>query len=338
MPLWIWVGFFALVAGLLALDLGVLNRRAHVIGLREALGWTAFWVSLALAFNVLVYFIYENRWGGAGDGAGGRATSGWEAAVLFFNGYLLEESLSMDNMFVIALIFAYFRVPGEYQHRTLFWGIVGALMLRGVMIGAGTALAHRFAWMMYVFGLILVASAVKMLLIGEQQVDPGRNPLVRLTRRLFPVAAGFQGQQFFTRLDGRRAITPLLLVLLMVESADAVFAVDSIPAILGVTTDPFLVMTSNAFAILGLRSLFFALSAILDKFRYLKVSLVLVLIFIGVKMILGCQTWELLKIPTSLSLAVVVAILAIGVAASMVRGPGPGAPGPAGGDRDAPRP
>jgi len=183
-----------------------------------------------------------------------------------------------------------------------------------------------------------VASAVKMLLIGEQQVDPGRNLLVRLTRRLCPVAAGFEGQRFFTRLDGRRAITPLFLVLLMVESADVVFAVDSIPAILGVTTDPFLVMTSNAFAILGLRSLFFALSAILDKFRYLKVSLVFVLIFIGIKMVLGCETRVILKIPTSLSLAVVVAILAIGVAASVVRAPGPGASGPAGGNGDAPPP
>jgi len=335
MPLWIWVGFFALVAGLLALDLGVLNRKAHVIGVREALGWTAFWVSLALLFNVLVYLLYEHRPNGA---AAGGPASGWEAAVLFFNGYLLEESLSMDNMFVIALIFTYFRVPREHQHRTLFWGIVGALVLRGLMIGAGTALAHRFAWMMYVFGLILVASAVKMLLIGEQQVDPGRNLLVRLARRLCPVAPGFEGQRFFTRVDGRRAITPLFVVLLMVESADVVFAVDSIPAILGVTTDPFLVMTSNAFAILGLRSLFFALSAILDKFRYLKVSLVLVLIFIGIKMILGCETRVILKIPTSLSLAVVVAILAIGVAASMIRAPGPGASGPAGENRDAPRP
>jgi len=337
MPLWIWVGFFALVAGLLALDLGVLNRKAHVIGLRESLGWTAFWVSLALAFNVLVYFLYEGRWGGAGGAVGGPA-GGWEAAVLFFNGYVLEESLSMDNMFVIALIFAYFKVPREHQHRTLFWGIVGALMLRGAMIGAGTALAHRFAWMMYVFGLILVASAVKMLLVGDKQVDPGRNLLVRLTRRLFPVAAGFEGQRFFTRADGRRAITPLFLVLLMVESADVVFAVDSIPAILGVTTDPFLVMTSNAFAILGLRSLFFALSAILDKFRYLKVSLVLVLVFIGVKMVLGCETRVILKIPTTLSLAVVVAILAVGAAASLRRAPGPGGAGPAGRDRDAPGP
>lgn len=320
MPWWIWAGFFLLISAFLFLDLGVLNRRAHVIGIREALGWTAFWVSLALIFNVAVYFIYENFASGPGR------PSGWNAALLFLNGYLLEESLSMDNMFVIALIFAYFRVPRELQHRTLFWGIIGAVILRGIMIAAGTALAHRFAWTMYVFGAVLIASAVKMLLSGEEKVDPRRNLLVRLARRLCPVSPAFDGQRFFTRLDGRRAMTPLFLALLMIESADVIFAVDSIPAILGVTTDPFLVMTSNVFAILGLRSIYFALAALMDRFRYLKISLVFVLLFIAVKMILGCETYPVFKIPTGFSLATVAGILASGVVASAVLRRAGGAP------------
>jgi tellurite resistance protein TerC len=319
----IWIAFFVLVFALLALDLGVLNRKAHAIGVKEALGWTAFWVAMALAFNVAVYFLYQAHVGGLGtglDGKGNRTeTSGGEAAMLFFSGYLLEESLSMDNMFVIAMIFTYFQVPRQFQHRTLFWGIVGALVLRGVMIGLGTTLEHHFDWIMYVFGAVLIFTAIKMLRAGEEKIEPDRNPLVRLARRVYPVSSGFEGQKFFTRLDGRRAITPLFVVLLVIESTDVVFATDSIPAIFGVTTDSFLVMTSNVFAILGLRSLFFALSAIMDKFHYLKFSLVFVLVFIGVKMIVGCKAYPILELPTPVSLGVVAGLLAVGVAASLLR-------------------
>ena len=316
--LWIWIAFFALIFALLALDLGVLNRKAHVIGVKEALLWTAFWVVLALLFNVAVYYIYEHDWGGIGHWWGTKVTSGREAAMIFFSGYLLEKSLSMDNIFVIALIFTYFHVPRQHQHRTLFWGIVGALVLRGAMIWGGTALIHYFTWIMYVFGAILVFTGLKMLRGTEEKVEPDKNPLVRLARRFYPVSPAFEGQRFFTHLDGRRAITPLFLVLLVVESTDVVFAVDSIPAIFGLTQDPFLVMTSNVFAILGLRSLFFALAAIMGKFHYLKVGLVVVLIFIGVKMILACETYSIYKISTPVSLGVVVGVLAVSVVASLL--------------------
>jgi tellurite resistance protein TerC len=318
--IWIWIGFFALIASLLALDLGVLNRKAHSIGVKEALGWTLFWVSVAMAFIVVVYFLYDAHWGGLGLRDGQRVTSGGEAAMLFFSGYLLEESLSMDNMFVIAMIFAYFQVPRQFQHRTLFWGILGALVLRGIMIAGGASLINHFEWMMYVFGGILIFSGIKMFRAGDEKIEPDHNPLVRLARRVYPVSPNFEGQKFFTRLDGRRAVTPLFLVLLVIESTDVVFAVDSIPAIFGVTRDPFLVMTSNVFAILGLRSLFFALSAIMGKFRYLKIALVCVLIFIGVKMIVTCKTVNLgVEIPTPISLGVVIGMLAAGVAASLLR-------------------
>jgi tellurite resistance protein TerC len=322
MDSWIWFAFFGLVFALLALDLGVLNRKAHAIGVKEALGWTAFWVSMAMLFNVAIYFIYEHHVCGLGLGIDDKGNptevNGWTAVALFFNGYLLEESLSMDNMFVIALIFAFFQVPRQYQHRTLFWGIVGALVLRGVMIGAGAALVEQFDWVMYFFGALLLYSGYKMLRSGDEKVEPDKNPLVRIARRFYPVSSAFEGQRFFTRVDGRRAITPLFLVLLVVESTDVIFAVDSIPAIFGVTTDVFLVLTSNVFAILGLRSLFFALSAIMGIFRYLKLSLVFVLIFIGVKMILECKTYKIYEISTSVSLCVVAGMLAAGVAASVI--------------------
>ncbi|MBK8266913.1 MAG: TerC/Alx family metal homeostasis membrane protein [Planctomycetes bacterium] len=313
MTIWIWVAFIILILGFLALDLGVFNKTAHVISTSEALIWTALWVVLALSFNVLIYEMYENHLLGIGTGELARL-SGKQAALEFFTGYIIEKSLSLDNIFVIAIIFGYFDVPAMYQHRVLFWGILGALILRGLMIGLGTALIKSFSWINYVFGGILIFTAVKMLLAGDEKVEPEKNPLVRFARKIYPVTPDYEGHKFFTTLDGRRAITPLFLVLLVVESTDLLFAVDSIPAIFAVTKDPFIVFTSNVFAILGLRSLYFALAGIIDKFRYLKVSLVFVLAFVGVKMLLAHSH----PIPIPFSLAVIVCTLVVGVLASIL--------------------
>ncbi len=309
MIIWIWIGFLALVVVMLALDLGVFHRKAHVISTTEALAWTAFWIVLALAFNVGVYFIYEHNWLGIGA-----ELSGGQAALQFFTGYLVEKSLSLDNIFVIALIFAYFRVPLMYQHRVLFWGVVGAVVMRGVMIAAGAILIARFDWIVYVFGALLILTAAKLLVARHDNIEPDKNPAVRLARRFYPVTPDYDGQLFFTQLDGRRAITPLFLALMMVETTDVLFAIDSIPAIFAITRDPFLVFTSNIFAILGLRSLYFALAAVMEKFRYLKMSLVFILAFVGVKMILSHHH----PIPTGVSLAVIVGILSVGVLASII--------------------
>ncbi len=324
MLIWLWIGFILFVLVLLALDLGVFNRKAHVIGVNEAMLWTAVWVVLALAFNVGVYWLYEHHV--FGIGTGDHMKPGKIAAIEFFTGYVVEKSLSLDNIFVIAIIFSYFNVPAMYQHRVLFWGILGALVLRGVMIALGAALIARFAWINYVFGGILIITAVKMLLAGDEKVDPDRNILVRIARRIFPVTRDYQGEHFFTRLDGARAITPLFLVLLVVESTDVLFAVDSIPAIFAITADPFIVFTSNVFAILGLRSLYFALAGVLDKFRYLKISLVFVLAFVGVKMLIHHQ----FKFPPLVSLAIIGGILVTGVLGSIFsrRGGGEAAPEP----------
>ncbi|MCK6484204.1 MAG: TerC family protein [Phycisphaerae bacterium] len=315
MTVWLWVGFIVLVLGMLALDLGVFHRRPHVIGTREALAWTAFWVIIALLFNSAVYYMYEHHWLGIGLHIG-HQLGGRQAALEFFSGYLIEKSLSLDNIFVIAMIFAYFRVPAVYQHRVLFWGILGALIMRGVMIAAGVALIRRFDWITYVFGAILFLTAVKMLLTSEESVEPENNILVRVARRWYPVSPNFEGQRFFTRIDGRAAVTPLFLVLLVVESTDVLFAVDSIPAIFAVTRDPFIVFTSNVFAILGLRSLYFALASLMDRFRYLKLSLVFVLAFVGVKMILAHAFPDALSIEASL--IVICSILAVGMLASVL--------------------
>jgi tellurite resistance protein TerC len=311
--IWLWVGFILFILLLLALDLGVLNRKPHVIGTTEALAWTAMWVVLALAFNVGVYYLYTHHWFGIGREIG-HVLSGEQAAIQFFTGYLIEKSLSLDNIFVIALIFAYFRVPLAYQHRVLFWGVLGALVLRGIMIAAGTALIHRFEWMIYVFGALLLITAAKMLAARHDNLEPDRNPLVKLARRLYPVTMGFQGTHFFSQIEGRRAITPLFLVLLIVESMDVLFAVDSIPAIFAITRDPFLVFTSNIFAILGLRSLYFALAGLMERFRYLKMGLVFILAYIGVKMLLSHHH----TIPTAVSLAVVGGILTVSALASVL--------------------
>jgi len=312
-----WIGFIALVLCMLALDLGVFNKNDHEIGTREALRWTAVWVGVALLFNVFIYFAYKHHWLGIGHIPGWPQTEGRDAAFNFFTGYLVEKSLSLDNIFVIALIFKSFAIPRILQHRVLFWGILGALIMRGVMIGAGSALVIRFSWMMYVFGAFLVFTAIKMHFSGDEHnenIDPDKTLLVRLARRLFPVAPGLDGSRFFTRIDGRLAITPLFLVLLIIESTDLLFAVDSIPAIFAITTDPFLVFTSNILAILGLRSLYFALAAMMEQFRHLKTSLIFVLGFVGIKMLAS----GVYHIPSWLSLLIIVAALAAGVGASHI--------------------
>jgi tellurite resistance protein TerC len=312
--LWLWGGFLVVVLGMLALDLGVFNKEDHVVGTREALTWTGVWVAISLIFNVVVYFMYENHWFGIGVESN---LNGRDAAVEFFTGYLIEKSLSLDNIFVIALIFGYFKVPQKYQHRVLFWGILGALIMRGVMIAAGAAMIRSFTWMVYVFGAFLIITAVRMLVQSHEEVNPENNLLVRVAKRFFRVTPDYIGHDFFTKIDGQRAMTPLFLVLLVVESSDVLFAVDSIPAIFAVTQDPYIVFTSNIFAILGLRSLYFALASLLDRFRYLKESLVFILGYVGAKMIASHH----FHIPPAFSLLVIIGILAIGVIASIVRKP-----------------
>ena len=315
MFVWLWIGFVAVVLAMLAIDLGVFHRRSHVVKVAEAVTWTTVWVITSLLFNWAVYYLYEYHVLGIGASLGHELT-GKQAALQFFTGYVIEKSLSLDNIFVIALIFTYFGVRAEYQHRVLFWGILGALVLRGVMIGAGAVLIQRFSWTTYVFGVLLLLTAVKMLIARHDNLEPDKNPLVRLARRLYPVSEDFEGQRFFTRRNGRRVITPLFLVLLVVESSDVLFAVDSIPAIFAVTHDPFLVFTSNVFAILGLRSLYFVLAGVMDRFRYLKMSLVFLLAYVGVKMLLAHHY----PIPTLVSLAVIGGILSVGVIASVLAG------------------
>jgi tellurite resistance protein TerC len=308
MIIWLWIIF-----ALLALDLGVLNREDHVVGPREALGWTGLWIGLSLAFTVAIYFIYQQHWFGIGI-AGGQITDGRQAALEFLTGYVIEKSLSLDNIFVIALIFRFFAVPRRFQHRVLFWGVLGALVMRGAMIFAGVALIKQVSWIIYLFGAFLIFTAVKMLIVPEPEPDLERSLLVRWVRRFFPVTTEFEGHAFFARRNERRAITPLLLVLLVVEGSDVVFAVDSIPAIFGVTVDPFIVFTSNIFAILGLRSLYFALAYLLHSLHYLHYSLVAILAFVGAKMILG----HVVPVPIWLSLVIIAGLLGMGVLASLL--------------------
>ena len=312
-------GFILFVLVMLALDLGVFNKTAHVISTSEALRWTGVCVVLALIFTGVVYYIYEHHWLGIGLGVpqfdGTRAdTSGSRAAIQFLTGYVIEYSLSLDNIFVIALIFAHFAVKAEYQHRVLFWGILGALLMRGAMIAAGGALIAKFNWIIYIFGGLLLITGIKMLVTKESEFDAEQNWAVRIARRIYPISSRFEGQKFFTRLeDGRRAMTPMFLALIVVEFTDLIFAVDSIPAIFAVTLDPFIVFTSNVFAILGLRSLYFALAGLMGKFRHLKVSLALVLVFVGVKMLVAKH----FHLHPAVSLGVIAAILAGGVIASL---------------------
>ncbi len=311
MSLVVWLLFLLLVIVIVALDLGVFHRKSHMISIHEALAWTLFWISLALLFNVLVYFLYDQSWQGWTAELTGR-----QAATQFLTGYLLEKSLSIDNIFVIAMIFSFFRVPLNEQHRVLFWGILSAVVLRGVMIFAGIGLLNQFQWLFYFFGLFLMVSAVKMLIARHDTIHPDQNLAVRLARRIYPFSSEFAEGRFFIRIDGRRAGTPLLLSLILVETSDVMFALDSIPAVLAVTRDPFLVFTSNVFAILGLRSLYFAIAGLMERFRYLKMSLVFILAYVGVKMLLHHHY----PIPNVVSLAVICGLLSVGVAASLIVG------------------
>lgn len=306
----IWTGFLLLIGLVVALDLGVFHRKAHVVSLPEALGWTAVWVSLALAFNVGVYYLYELNPGGWDMDT--EQLSGAEAALQFFTGYLVEKSLSIDNIFVIAMIFAHFGVPLAEQHRVLFWGILSACVMRGVMIFGGLALLDRFEWLTYVFGGILVWSAGKLLVVRHDTVEVSNSSTMRLVHRLFKVTEEFHGSRFFIRHKGVLMATPLFVTLVLVETADVMFAIDSIPAIFAITRDPFIVFTSNIFALLGLRSLYFVLAGLMEKFRHLKASLVFLLAYIGIKMLLVHHY----PIPNPVSLAIIGGILTVGILAS----------------------
>jgi tellurite resistance protein TerC len=299
-PLWVWIAFNGFVLAMLALDLGVFHRKSHEVSMREALAWSAVWIALALAFNGLVWARY-----------------GPQRGLEFLTGYLIEKSLSVDNIFVFILIFTYFRVPAQYQHKVLFWGILGALVMRAIFIAAGVTLIQRFHWIIYVFGAFLVITGIKMAIQQDKEIHPEKNPVLRLAKRLIPVATDFDGDRFFTRLNGRRAATPLFIALLLVETTDLIFAVDSIPAILAITQDPFIVYTSNVFAILGLRALYFALAGVVRMFHYLSLGLAAVLVFVGTKMLLV----DVVKVPTLLSLGVIATILAVSVVVSILRPP-----------------
>jgi len=316
---WVWLIALAVVVSLLVLDLGVFNRKAHRVSLREAAGMTAIWVAFGLAFAVLVFFIYEKHWFGVGvpRGIPGEVTDGWRAVSLYVTGYLLEESLSIDNLFVFAMIFGSFRVLAEHQHRVLFWGILGAILTRGAMIFGGVWLLQRFNWLFYVFGAYLVITGVKMILPkkGEDEHAPTDNWLVRRLSAVLPIAPEFSGTRFVVRFEGRRMFTKLFLVLVVVELTDVLFALDSVPAVLAITTDPFIVLTSNIFAILGLRSLYFVIAGAMDKFSYLSHALSGILVFIGAKMVLH----KVVHIPTLLSLGVILTLVTAGIVASNIK-------------------
>jgi len=295
--IWFWVAFIAFVLAMLALDLGVFNRTPHVVSAKEAGIWTSVWVGLALLF------------------AGGLAVlDSHQAALTFLTGYVIEESLSADNIFVMVLIFEYFRVPKACQHRVLFYGILGALIMRGLFIAAGAALVSRFHWVLYIFGAALVVTGVRMALKKDDEFDGERSKVVHMVRRVIPLTTEYHGKHFFISERGRRVATPLLLVLILVEFTDLIFAIDSIPAIFGVTTDPFIVFTSNIFAVMGLRSLYFLLAAVVDRFHLLKYGLAIILSFVGFKML----TEKFISIDIALSLAIILSVLALSIVASMV--------------------
>jgi tellurite resistance protein TerC len=299
-PLYVWAATLGVIAAMLALDLLVLHRDAHEVSMREAALTSAMWVALGVAFGIGVWVVAGGTFAGE-----------------YFAGYLIEKSLSVDNIFVFALIFGYFAVPAKYQHRVLFWGVVGALVMRAGFIAAGATLLDRFSWTVYVFGAFLLVTGVRMARQRDDHVDPSRNPLLRLLRRRVPMTEGYEGQRFVVRRAGRLLATPMLAVLLVVETTDVVFAVDSIPAIFAVTDEPFLVFTSNAFAILGLRALYFLLAGMITRFAYLKIGLAAVLAFVGVKLLLT----HVVHLPIWLSLGVIAAILGTALVASLVRPP-----------------
>jgi len=292
-----WVLFNVFVLGMLALDLGVFHRQAHEVKLKEALAWSAVWIAMALLFNLGIWY-----WRGGDD------------ALKFLTGYLIEKALSVDNVFVFVLIFSAFAVPAAYQHRVLFWGILGALIMRAILIALGVTLINKFHWIIYVFGAFLIFTGIKMALEKDKEIHPERNVVLLFFRRLLPVTRDYHGQRFLVRQDNRWHATPLLVVLLLVETTDLIFAVDSIPAILAITTDGFLVYTSNVFAILGLRALYFALAGVVRMFHYLHYGLSTILVFVGAKMLLV----DVFKIPVAISLFVVATILAVSVIASLL--------------------
>ncbi len=293
-----WIGFNIFVIAMLALDLGVFHRKAHAIGIKEALGWSVYWIVLALLFNVGVYW-----------------TLGPTPALEFLTGYLLEKSLSVDNIFVFLLVLTYFKVPSLYQHKVLFWGIIGALVTRGIFIAAGVTLIEQFHWMIYVFGLFLVFTGIRMATAREKPVEPEKNLVLRLFRRLIPVTKDYEKGKFFVRRAGTVLATPLFVVLLVIETTDVVFAVDSIPAVLAITHDPFIVFTSNVFAILGLRALYFALAGFLTLFHYLHYGLSAVLVFVGIKMLLV----DVYVLPIGIALGAIAGIIVISVVASILQ-------------------
>jgi tellurite resistance protein TerC len=295
---WMWVAFNVFVLMMLAVDLGVVHRRAHTVRLKEALVWSGIWIALALLFALGVYSWY-----------------GPQSALEFLAGYLIEKSLSVDNIFVFVLIFSYFKVPALYQHKVLFWGILGALVMRAIFIFAGIALLQRMHWIIYVFGALLIVTGIKMAMEKDKEIHPDKNPVLRLFRRLVPVTEDYHADHFFVRRFGHYAATPLFIVLLVVETTDIIFAVDSIPAILAITVDPFLVYTSNVFAILGLRALYFALAGVMQLFHYLHYGLSAILVFVGAKMLLA----DVYKLPVGVALGVIAGILLISVIASVMR-------------------
>ena len=299
--LWIWIAFNLFVLAMLAVDLLVFHKEAHEVRLKEAAAWSILWVGLALLFGAGVY-----------------VRMGPEAGLQYLTGYLIEKALSVDNIFVFVLIFSYFRVPARYQHRVLFWGILGALMMRGAMIAAGAYLIHQFHWIIYVFGAFLVFTGARMATQTEHDIEPESNPVIRLIKSIYPVTTTYHGQKFFVRqeVEGRmRSVaTPLFVVLVLVETTDLIFAVDSIPAIFAITQDPFIVYTSNIFAILGLRALYFLLAGVIHRFHYLKLGLAAVLVFVGIKMLLA----DLYPVPVGLSLGVIALVLGASVVASLL--------------------
>ena len=320
----IWAGFLTFIALMVALDLGVFHKKSHTVSVKEAMKWTLIWVTIALLFDGVVYYLYDSGLLQGTMKVPDKVNGGMKevpltamtAALQYLAGYVLEYSLSVDNIFVIALIIAAFRVPPAEQHRVLFWGVLGAVVFRGLMIAGGTALIKQFDWMMYVFGALLLYSAWKMFKAGEEEIEVEKTLVVRMTRKFYPVTTQYHGSQFFADINGKRHVTPLFLTIMLVEGTDVMFALDSIPAVIGLTQESFIVFTSNIFAILGLRSLYFALAGLMDKFRYLKTALVVLLAFIGVKMILQASGKG--HIPIGISLGIIGLILAVGVIASLV--------------------
>jgi tellurite resistance protein TerC len=293
----LWGSFSLFVIGMLALDLGVFHRKAHTVSVKEALTWTAIWITLSMAFNLFVYKYF-----------------GKEAALEFFTAYVVEKSLSIDNIFVIIMIFSYFQVPDKYQHKVLFWGIFGALVMRVIFIFAGIELIHKFHWLIYAFGGFLIITGARMIFGQEKPMEPEKNPIVKLVRRMFPITDTFEEDHFFVRRDHKLWATPLFIVVMLIEATDLIFAVDSIPAIIAISEDPFIVYTSNVFAILGLRSLYFALAGIEKYFTYLKYGLATILVFVGIKMVIV----DFYKIPVEISLIVISFLLAISMIASVL--------------------